>query len=58
MDILAVLYILKMNMSFENKNILFVFFDAAKKILFVRSLHICLQCFDTVGWAPGKASGL
>ena len=19
---------------------------------------LCLQCFDTVGWAPGKTSGL
>jgi len=19
---------------------------------------ICLECFDTVGWAPGRASGL
>ena len=21
-------------------------------------MHICLQCFDTVGWAAGRASGL
>ena len=21
-------------------------------------VHICLQCFDTVGWASGRASGL
>jgi len=24
--------------------------------LFVK--HVCLQCFDTVGWAAGRASGL
>jgi len=21
-------------------------------------LHLCLQCFDAVGWAAGRASGL
>jgi len=27
-------------------------------ILYVVIYHICLQCFDTVGWASGRASGL
>ena len=22
------------------------------------STHVCLQCFDTVGWASGGASGM
>jgi len=26
-------------------------------VLVIISLH-CLQCFDTVGWASGRASGL
>jgi len=21
-------------------------------------MHLCLQCFDAVGWAAGRASGL
>jgi len=24
----------------------------------IRYLYICLQCFDAVGWAAGRASGL
>jgi len=29
-------------------------------ILYLREMHekFCLQCFDTVGWASGRASGL
>jgi len=25
---------------------------------FITRLSMCLQCFDTVGWAAGRASGL
>jgi len=27
-------------------------------MLFTQMLYQCLQCFDTVGWASGSASGL
>jgi len=32
------------------------FFILASEILFTNKL--CLQCFDAVGWAAGRASGL
>ena len=42
-----------------------VFFEIAKviKVIFVRLFarfqwFECLQCFDAVGWAAGRASGL
>jgi len=28
------------------------------QMFFLFFLHLCLQCFDTVGWAAGRASGL
>ena len=33
---------------------------SVKRIIagFVYMKYICLQCFDTVGWAAGRASGL
>jgi len=27
-------------------------------IIIIMSSEICLQCFDAVGWAAGRASGL
>jgi len=30
--------------------------SAKQEVLF--DLHCCLQCFDTVGWVAGRASGL
>jgi len=35
-----------------------IFVKPCSLLLFVRLLVICLQCFDTVGWASGRASGL
>jgi len=35
--------------------------DSAKNItpeLVSRTFTLCLQCFDAVGWAAGRASGL
>ena len=26
--------------------------------IFKHVVHVCLQCFDTVGWAAGRAPGL
>jgi len=33
-------------------------YNTTKKYNRTRLLQSCLQCFDTVGWAPGRASGL
>ena len=32
--------------------------DYTTHIAFARQTQSDLQCFDTVGWAPGRASGL
>jgi len=33
-------------------------FTARRKITLFRSSFLCLQCFDAVGWAAGRASGV
>ena len=35
-----------------------IFFCAYLLLCFCTFVRICLQCFDAVGWAAGKASGL
>ena len=34
------------------------YFDDRVCLYVFASLHLCLQCFDAVGWAAGRASGL
>jgi len=36
----------------------FIAFYLGGKILPLLPLFFCLQCFDAVGWAAGRASGL
>jgi len=36
----------------------FVFFNTVRVFFYGVVLQACLQCFDAVGWAAGRASGL
>ena len=33
-------------------------FSVYKLVIFLATFTKCLQCFDAVGWAAGRASGL
>ena len=44
--------------SFKSKLVLPFRYRLTQTVLEKRLLNRCLQCFDAVGWAAGRASGL
>ena len=42
-----------LSFKFASKDTTFIFL-----VSLVNIIYMCLQCFDAVGWAAGRASGL
>ena len=46
------------NMTNSSAFKIFSHINTNKHLLCVICTHICIQCFDTVGWAAGRVSSL
>ena len=54
-------YLKKINSDYFTKPYAAANYSRSYKVITVytqSTVFICLQCFDTVGWAAGRASGL